>query len=57
MEVEKMSECGNECWIYCDAYGSYVIPSECENCSLKRDCIKIKLPLMISEHFKIPRYL
>lgn len=57
MEVEKMSECGNECWIYCDAYGSYVIPSECENCSLKRDCIKIKLPLRISEHFKIPRYL
>ena len=50
-----MSKCKYEFWIYCDAYGSYVIPSECEECLLKKDCIKIKLPLMISEHFNIPR--
>ncbi len=52
-----MSKHKNGYWIYCDAYGSYVVPSECENCIIKKDCIKIKLPLMISEHFKIIRYL
>ena len=52
-----MCENQNKHLIYCDAYGSYVIPSQCENCLLKKDCIKIKLPLMISGHFKLTRYL
>lgn len=38
-----MSKDLNECKIYNDTYCSYLIPSECENCLLKRDCIKIKL--------------
>lgn len=34
----------NECRIYCDAYGTYVCRSECENCRMKNDCFKIRLP-------------
>ena len=30
--------------IFCDAYGAYIIQSKCENCSIKKDCFKIKLP-------------
>lgn len=42
--------------IYCDAYGSIVDQSECKKCELKKDCIKIQLPPLKSEQFKIPRY-
>ncbi|WP_156096022.1 hypothetical protein [Methanobacterium sp. SMA-27] len=48
-----MSKYANECLIYCDAYGSYVIPSECEKCLLKKDCIKIKLSIIKSESLNI----
>lgn len=30
--------------IFCDAYGIYIDPSKCENCNIKKDCFKIKLP-------------
>lgn len=30
--------------IFCDAYGTYIDLSQCENCKIKRDCFKIKLP-------------
>ena len=30
--------------IFCDAYGTYIDPSKCENCKIKKDCFKIKLP-------------
>ena len=31
--------------IYCDAYGSDVNQAECEHCSIKNDCKKIKLKI------------
>jgi hypothetical protein len=30
--------------IFCDAYGAYINPFQCENCKIKKDCFKIKLP-------------
>lgn len=30
--------------IFCDAYGTFVNPSQCENCKIQKDCFKIKLP-------------
>lgn len=30
--------------IFCDAYGTYINPAQCENCRIKKDCFKIKLP-------------
>ncbi len=51
-----MSEYRNKYLIYCDAYGTYVNKSECRKCILKKDCVKIKLPLFNTERFKIPKY-
>lgn len=34
---------GDNIEIYCDVYGSDVDPTECEHCSMKKDCMKIKL--------------
>ncbi len=30
--------------IFCDAFGTYIKPSKCENCRIRTDCFKIKLP-------------
>jgi len=38
--------------IFCDAYGTYVINSECGKCSLNKNCIKIKLTLSKNNYIR-----
>ncbi|ADZ09364.1 hypothetical protein Metbo_1119 [Methanobacterium lacus] len=35
-----------KCRIFCDVYGANVNHSECMKCKLKKDCIKVKLPIL-----------
>jgi hypothetical protein len=42
--------------IFCDVYGANVNNSECMKCILKKDCIKVKLPILKNERVKTLRY-
>jgi len=44
------------CPIFCDVYGANVNNSECMKCILKKDCIKIKLPILKNERVRPLRY-
>ncbi len=37
---------------FCDAYGTYVVNSECEKCKLRCDCIKVKIPELKNKSFR-----
>ncbi len=44
------------CRIFCDAYGTYVVKSRCRNCTLRRDCVKIRLPKSKNHNLKQIEY-
>lgn len=42
--------------IFCYAYGTQVLKSECRRCPLRKDCTKIKLINLGISKYKIQRY-